>query len=511
MSDERSPATRFVDELVRVHGSHAAARAEFVRMAESMTVVEQAAVMLDWREFWARPKQLAPEGRWRSWGFLTARAFGKTEAICQFINAEIDAGRARMIGFAAQNLQRTKGMQVPALIATAPPWNRPEWIDSKELLVWPNGAKGLALTPEVPGAIRGDNYDLSWICELQSWPTATMEEAFTNFFLSTRVGLARVVWDCTPKKRHPLLLDLLASAEADPENNRIVRGTSYENAANLAAGVLADLERRIGGTNKGKEELLGEMLSEEEGATCEQSWIDDNRRPRPPVLVRTVISIDPSTTERAGSDENGINVSGIDHGKQVYVVADLTRKCSPQALADLVLDTYVAEGCDLVVVETNKIGLYATQNLRAAAQARNLSVVVVDKNWIPCRMAGTVFVRETFARGEKSERAEPAGIAYQQGRVSHVIGADLAKLEQVLTTWVPQHGRKVRSPDRLDALVGSVVELLGLDMVAAAPNPKTAFTGIVAASQALQGRGQSAQRPLNMATLLGGNGRPRGI
>lgn len=511
MSAEQSPASRFVDDLVRVHGSHAAAREVFARMVEDTPVIEQAAMMLDWREFWARPKQLAPTGQWRSWGFLTARAFGKTEAICQFINDEIDAGRVRMIGFAAQNLQRTKGMQVPALIATAPPWNRPEWIDSKELLVWPNGAKGLALTPEVPGAIRGDNYDLSWICELQSWPAATMEEAFTNFFLSTRVGLARVVWDCTPKKRHPLLLDLLASAEADPENNRIVRGTSYENAANLAAGVLTDLERRIGGTNKGREELLGEMLSEEEGATCEQAWIDDNRSHRPAVLTRTVISVDPATTERAGSDESGVNVAGIDHSKRVYVLADLTRKCSPQVLADLVLDTYIRECCDLVIMETNKIGLYATQNLRTAAQSRNLTVVVVDKNWIPCRMAGTVFVRETFARGEKSERAEPAGIAYQKGRVSHVIGADLAELEQVLTTWVPQFGRKVRSPDRLDALVGSVVELLGLDMVTAKPDPKTAFTGIVAASQALQGQGQSPKRSLNMATLLGGGGRPRGI
>ena len=58
-------------------------------------------------------------------GLLTGRMFGKTAAIGKFINAEVLAGRATMIGLAAQNLLRSKGMQVPALIETAPPWNRP--------------------------------------------------------------------------------------------------------------------------------------------------------------------------------------------------------------------------------------------------------------------------------------------------------------------------------------------------------------------------------------------------
>ena len=67
--DERSPATRFAEDLVRAHGGYAAARAAFTRAMSETPVVEQAAMMLDWEGFWARPKQLAPPGRWRTWGF----------------------------------------------------------------------------------------------------------------------------------------------------------------------------------------------------------------------------------------------------------------------------------------------------------------------------------------------------------------------------------------------------------------------------------------------------------
>lgn len=508
MSSQWSPAQRFVEALKAAYGVEGAA-AKVVEFCDAQDTTALAGLMLDWRGWWARPKQLPPEGRWRSWGFLGGRGMGKTRSCVEFINHEVDAGRATRIALAAQKLDRTIGMQVQALIDTAPPWNRPEWIDSKLRLVWPNGAYALALTPEVPGEIRGDNYDLSWVCELQSWPTATMEEAFDNFQLSTRVGLARIVWDCTPKRRHPILLGLLDAAKENPEIHHVVRGTIYENAANLAPGVIADLERKMKDTQRGKEELLGEMLSEEEGATCEQEWIDQARRPRPDVLLRKVISIDPAATDRAGSDESGVCVAGLGHDGQAYVLADLSGKHAPHILASMVLDTYVAEGCDLVLIETNKIGLYATQNLRAVAQTKGLGVVVVDKNWIPQRVPRTVFVREIFSRGDKAERAQPLSTAYQRGRVSHVIGADLRQLEEVLTTWVPQPGRKVRSPDRLDACVGAVVELLSLATIEQAADPRVAFKGLREANQALATPGQSARRA-NLAALLrpAGSGMP---
>ena len=75
------------------------------------------------------------------------------------------------------------------LLATAPPWSKPVWEATAKQLVWPSGARAYVLTPEAPGNIRGVDYHLSWLSEIQSWPAATREEAFSNFMLTTRLGV----------------------------------------------------------------------------------------------------------------------------------------------------------------------------------------------------------------------------------------------------------------------------------------------------------------------------------
>lgn len=462
MTPDASPAYQLAERLVERFG--AAAREVVAEELARLTVVEQAALAAHWPA-WARGKQLPPEGEWRSWGFLTGRRFGKTLAISHWINGEVQAGRARSIGLAAQDEDNAVLLQVTGLsglIATAPPWFKPEFWPSKGsggILVWPNDARAYVRTPEVPGKIRGLDYDISWLSELQSWPTATREEAWSNFDLATSLGQQRIVWDSTPKRRHPLLKTLLAAHERDPERHRIVRGSLRENLA-LTRAYVAEMERSYGGTSKGREEIEGEVLEDADGATAEQAWINSARRPAPSRYVRGAIGIDPAVTTRAGNDETGIVVAGLGEDGQAYVRRDLTGHHAPHVWAALVLDAYQADGCDLVVVETNKGGNLLTQNLRAAARDRGLSVVLVDKAWRPHRLPGVVFVREIHSRGDKADRAQPLSTAYERGRVSHVLGADLAALEEVLTLWTPSPG--ARSPDRLDACVSVVTELLGL-------------------------------------------------
>ena len=65
-------------------------------------------------------------------------------------------------------------------------------------------------------------------------------------------------------------------------------------------------------------------------------------------------------------------------------------------------------------------------------------------------------VRSVHATRGKATRAEPVAALYEQARVSHV-GA-LARLEDQLTTWDPATSRA--SPDRLDALVWAITELI---------------------------------------------------
>jgi len=496
-----APAAELVDRLVARFGKRAAHRVLDVMLSQ-IPNVDLAALAYDWEGFWARPKQILP-AHFRSFGFLTARGVGKTRALSSHIVSEVIAGRAMRIGMAAQNATKTIAVQVGGLLDASPPWCRPEWIATAEELRWPNGAVAYAYTPEVAGAIRSENLNLCWLSEVQSWPAATRREAYLNFQFATRIGYARTLWDATPKKRHPVLRGFLARAAADPVNHFVVGGTIHENARYLGAGVIESLEREFGGTQAGREELLGEMIEDSEAALVKQAWIDDHRRDMPGRLARRVLSIDPATTTNKGSDRTGIIDAGLGIDGQMLVIEDLSGKHEPPAWAAIVLDRYIRGACDLVIVETNKGGGLVTQNLRAAASERGLRVVVIgDQEPVPPRSATTVHVRERFAKGPKEDRARPLSTAYERGRVSHVRGNDLKELEEVLTTWEPEAGH--RSPDALDALAHAAVELLGL--LVNGPDPMTAFVGIEALGAQLEklvapvarGGGRS------VTTLLGG-------
>lgn len=67
----------------------------------------------------------------------------------------------------------------------------------------------------------------------------------------------------------------------------------------------------------------------------------------------------------------------------------------------------------------------------------------------------------------KQTRAQPVAALYEQGRVSHV--EVFPELEEKLTTWTPESGT---SPDRLDALVWALTELL-----VTAPHPSRPAAG----------------------------------
>ncbi len=486
---------RLVDALGR-EGAHRAVDA----IVAKFTNVELAA-LASHRATWMRPKQCPPVAEWRSWGKLTARGWGKTDAIARFITEEVQAGRAMRIGLAAQNETKTIAVQVGGLLRAAPHWFVPVWHATSLELKWPNGATALAFTPEVPGAIRSENLDLAWLSEIQSWPVVTREEAYSNFLFATRVGLARTIWDATPKRAHPILKRLLARAEAEREKHHVVRGTIYENP-HLARGVVADMEREYAGTQKGREELLGEMLEESEAALIKQAWIDAARRKMPDAIVRRALGIDPAVTNRAGNDRSGIVDAGLGVDGQLLVLGDYSGRHSADAWGGIVLDKYVAGRCDCVVVETNKGGDLVTANLRSAAGKRGLSVVVLGKDETPRHQPGIVYVREVHARGAKEDRAQPLATAYERGRVSHILGTDLQALEDTITTWEPAPGQ--RSPDALDALVHVGTELLGL--LTNKVDRSAGFAGITALAAAIN---PPAARPRSsggqsLSALLGG-------
>lgn len=457
------------------------AKREMRRALDSMSVVELAALTARWG-FWAREKQLPPACSWRTWGFLTGRGFGKTLACSSHINEEVEAGRAKMVLLLAQDEASSVAIQVKGpsgLIATAPPWNRPEWSSGELMLSWPNGATAYVRTPEVPGKIRGLEYHLAWMSELQSWPHATRVEAFDNVFLSTRLGYSRVIWDATPKKKHPLLKTLLADHLKYPDLHFAVRGTTHENAANLGPGYVADLERKYGGTARGREELLGELLEDSEAALVRTAWIRQEETPS--TFARKVLSLDPAVTDRKGSDNTGIILAGLGHNGRAYVLGDWSGVHAVGAWADIAITEYLKASCDYIIAETNKGGSLIAQNLRAAATKHGLQVHVLGKDEVVRPQKGVIGIREVYARGTKADRAEPVATAYERGSVVHIAGASLGSLEDTLTTWEPDTATD--SPGDLDALVHAIVDLLELNEDR--PDPAVQVTGFAQARKAM--------------------------
>ena len=69
----------------------------------------------------------------------------------------------------------------------------------------------------------------------------------------------------------------------------------------------------------------------------------------------------------------------------------------------------------------------------------------------------TVSYRKVTATRGKAIRAEPIAALYEQGKVHHV-GA-LTDLEDQMCEWIPDDP-KVKSPDRMDALVWAITDLM---------------------------------------------------
>jgi predicted phage terminase large subunit-like protein len=214
----------------------------------------------------------------------------------------------------------------------------------------------------------------------------------------------------------------------------ITRGRTFDNASNLAPTFLSTLMTRYAGTRLGRQELEGDDLVDDPDALWQRDVIDAKRVPDVPELARIVVAIDPAVTSGQDSDETGIIVAGIGHDKRGYVLADLSGRYTPDKWARVAIEAYREWQADRIVAESNQGGDMVSHTLRT-----------VDQD---------VPVKLVHASRGKVARAEPVSALYQQGKVSHV--GSHARLEDQLCTWTLGQA----SPDRMDALVWALTELM---------------------------------------------------
>ncbi len=386
----------------------------------------------DWRR-WGRPEQCAPDGDWRCWVFMGGRGAGKTRAGAEWVSGlarHRSAGRIALVGQTFHDVREVMNDGHSGLRSL--PYERPAYEASRRRLIWSNGAQAACLSSEDPEALRGPQFDAAWCDELAKWRNA--EKAWDMLQFALRLGDAPRACVTTTPRATKLLKSIIAD-----EATVTVNLAPADNALNLAPTFLAEMTRRYAGSQIGRQELLGEIVENANDGLWRRHWIEEARVEAAPEMQRVVVAVDPPVTATASSDACGIVVAGLGVDKRAYVLADRTvQGRTPEVWARAALAAFDDYEADRMVAEVNQGGDLVISVLQQFRQ--NFPVVKV---------------RAT--RG-KWVRAEPVAALYAEGRVAHV--GRLDALEDQMCAFGSDGTVKGRSPDRADALVWAITDLL---------------------------------------------------
>ncbi|MGB0912336.1 MAG: DNA-packaging protein [Phaeobacter italicus] len=397
-------------------------------------------------DLWSLPHQRAPQGDWRSWVILGGRGAGKTRAGAEWVRAlaegptPLSAGRARRIALLGETYDQVRDVMVQGdsgILACTPPDRRPQWKATERRLIWPNGATAQAFSAHDPEALRGPQFDAAWADELAKWKRG--QDSWDMLQFALRLGTDPRVCVTTTPRNVSVLRDLLASPSTVQTH-----AATEANRANLAASFIEEVRNRYAGSRLGRQELDGVLLQDVEGALwCNAGLVGAQVRSAPP-LDRVVVAVDPAVSAGKSSDACGILVVGAvlqgpPQDWRAYVLADCTvQGARPLVWAQAVVDAAHRFDADRVVAEVNQGGALVESLLR--------------------QIDPLVPFRPRHAARSKGARAEPVAALYEQGRVRHLPG--LGALEDQMCQMTPRGYLGQGSPDRLDALVWAVDELL---------------------------------------------------
>jgi len=381
-----------------------------------------------------RPAQVPPASAWRTWMLMAGRGFGKTRVGAEWVRELVqhgDASRIALVGPTAADVRDVMIEGESGLLACCERYGiHATYQPSKRRVVFRTGAIATTFSAEEPDRLRGPQHDAAWLDEVAAW---RYPATYDNLQMGLRLGAyPRQVITTTPKPV-TLVKQLVAQERTGDGEIVITRGSTFDNAANLAPSFLETITDRYQGTRLGRQELEGELLEDVEGALWSIAMLDACRVREAPELARIVVAVDPATTHGEASDATGIAVAGRARDGQVYVLHAEGVRLSPAGWANRVADLVERFGADAVVAETNQGGEMVSSTLRSVNP--RLRVVTVHAT-----------------RG-KTLRAEPIVALYEQGKAHHV--GVLAALEEQMTAFpvAAEHD------DIVDATVHALTEL----------------------------------------------------
>ncbi len=384
-----------------------------------------------WTHQLARTEQIPTDNEdWNTWLFLAGRGAGKTRTAAEWLAWKAISNEGTRWAIVAPThadardtcVEGESGiLNILKEYGVLRDYNR-----SISEIFLTNKSRIKLFSGEEPDRLRGPQFHGGWFDELAAFKRP---DAWDQYQFGARLGQHPQTIITTTPRPTKLVKDLV-----EREGVKVVRGSTFDNAKNLAPSALAELKLRYENTRLGRQELYGEILDTVEGALWTREVIERARVTDIPPLIRIVVAIDPAVTNNADSDETGIVAAGITSDNHYYVLSDKSLRASPDAWARQAVNLYHDLGADKIIAETNNGGDMVT-----------LLIKQVDHS---------APVKKVTATRGKQLRAEPISSLYEQGRVHH--HGYFAELETQMCEWTPISNE---SPDRLDALVWAITEL----------------------------------------------------
>ncbi|MFL6843581.1 MAG: DNA-packaging protein [Allosphingosinicella sp.] len=411
---------------------------ELRRVLGRLSEADRRALAMYWPA-WAHDGQLAPEGPWRTWTVLAGRGFGKTRAGAEWVSAFARANPGASIALVAATAEEARNVMVEGrsgLIAAATAEEREAmvWEPSRRRLVFASGAEAFVYSAANPDSLRGPEHHIAWCDELAKWPRGAA--AWDNLKLGLRLGDRPRALVTTTPKAVAALKRILACGDTATSG-----GPTWANPHNSEDFVAGAVEAHAG-TRFGRQELEGLLLEDVEGALWPWALIERSRLdaalPRE-AFSRIVIGVDPPAS--AEGDACGIVVCGLTREGIGHVLADLSvAGLSPEGWARKVEAAAEAWGAHRVVAEKNNGGEMVTSVLRTAGIGLPVTPVHASEG--------------------KTARAEPVAVLFESGRAK--LAGRFPELEGELAglTYGGGYHGPGRSPDRADAMVWALTELM---------------------------------------------------
>lgn len=379
----------------------------------------------------ARPNQITPDGDWLAWVILAGRGWGKTRTGAEdaaWAGMANPGWRIAVVAPTSADARDTCIEGDSGLLNVLPREAVQTWNRSLGELILVNGTRYKTFSADEPERLRGPQHHRAWADELAAW---RYPEAWDQLMFGLRLGQHPQAVVTTTPKPTPLVKSLVAA-----KTSYVTRGSTFDNAANLAPSALAMLREKYEGTRLGRQELDAEILGDLPGALWSLATLDAYRLREAPQMGRIVVAVDPAVTATEASDEHGIVVAGLADQRGI-VLEDASLSGSPNEWARRAVSLYRSWNADAIVIEVNQGGDMVAHTIRT-----------IDPN---------VRIKEVRASRGKHVRAEPIAALYEQGRVAHV--GTFPVLENQMTQMTSQGFEGEGSPDRVDALVWAMTDL----------------------------------------------------